>query len=81
MSGLSPFTTGKTESKFLVSVTASRIIDSLVLRCEPLILLLGLLGRICVGSLYGRDLAHQRQIGEKPSKIIYEQSVSSLVQS
>jgi len=28
---------------------ASRVIDSLVLRCEPLILLLG---RLCIGSLY-----------------------------
>ena len=28
---------------------ASRVVDSLVLRCEPLILLLG---RLCIGSLY-----------------------------
>jgi putative oxidoreductase len=32
-----------------VSIMALRVIDSLVLRCEPLILLLG---RICIGSLY-----------------------------
>jgi hypothetical protein len=42
-------TKGKTESKFLVRVMALRIIDSLVLRCETLILLLGW---ICIGSLY-----------------------------
>jgi putative oxidoreductase len=32
-----------------VIVMALRVIDSLVLRCEPLILLLG---RVCIGSLY-----------------------------
>ena len=32
-----------------MSVMALRAIDSLVLRCEPLILLLG---RVCIGSLY-----------------------------
>jgi putative oxidoreductase len=32
-----------------VIVMALRVIDSLVLRCEPLILLLG---RLCIGSLY-----------------------------
>jgi putative oxidoreductase len=38
-----------TNSKFGVSVMALRVIDSLVLRSEPLILLLG---RVCIGSLY-----------------------------
>src|ERR1700689_3972502 len=40
---------GKTKSKVGVSVMALRVIDSLVLRSEPLILLLG---RVCIGSLY-----------------------------
>jgi putative oxidoreductase len=40
---------GKTKSKFGVSVMSLRVIDSLVLRSEPLILLLG---RVCIGSLY-----------------------------
>ena len=40
---------GRAENKFGVSVMALRVIDSLVLRCEPLILLLG---RVCIGSLY-----------------------------
>jgi putative oxidoreductase len=40
---------GWTKSKFEVSVMAMRVIDSLVLRGEPVILLLG---RICIGSLY-----------------------------
>jgi putative oxidoreductase len=40
---------GWAENKFGVTVMALRVIDSLVLRCEPLILLLG---RVCIGSLY-----------------------------
>ena len=40
---------GRAGNKFGVSVMALRVIDSLVLRCEPLILLLG---RVCIGSLY-----------------------------
>jgi putative oxidoreductase len=40
---------GKTNSKFGATVMALRVIDSLVLRSEPLILLLG---RVCIGSLY-----------------------------
>src|SRR5580704_14184527 len=40
---------GKTKRKFGVIVMALRVIDSLVLRSEPLILLLG---RLCIGSLY-----------------------------
>ncbi len=40
---------GKTKSKFGVSVMALRAIDSLVLRSEPQILLLG---RVCIGSLF-----------------------------
>jgi putative oxidoreductase len=49
LSGLSPCTKDKTESKFGASVMALRVIDSMVLRSEPLILLLG---RILIGSLY-----------------------------
>jgi putative oxidoreductase len=40
---------GKTKSKLEVKVMALRVIDSLVVRSEPLILLLG---RVCIGSLY-----------------------------
>jgi putative oxidoreductase len=40
---------GKSKSNLGVSVMALRVIDSLVLRHEPLILLLG---RICIGSLF-----------------------------
>src|SRR5262249_39676366 len=39
----------KTKRKFGVSVMPLRVIDSLALRSEPLILLLG---RVCIGSLY-----------------------------
>jgi putative oxidoreductase len=39
----------RTKSKFEVNVMALRVIDSLALRSEPLILLLG---RVCIGSLF-----------------------------
>src|ERR1700739_3833840 len=39
----------KTGNKLGVSIMALRVIDSLALRSEPLILLLG---RVCIGSLY-----------------------------
>src|ERR1700739_2688460 len=49
LSGLSRCTKRSTKSTFGVSVMALRVIDSLVMRSEPLILLLG---RVCIGSLY-----------------------------
>jgi hypothetical protein len=45
---LSPCTRRQTPRLFRVNVLALRVIDSLVLRQPPILLL----GRICIGSLY-----------------------------